>query len=118
MCGRDNALLSESKDSQEGFVDTPLLLGAEVTNKFGESACVDRPDLFDEHSGCRAEQIDFRAERCGPRARGCGCDEHHRPRQQLVSLDDHSVTTAVLLMTSTAHGAKLIHVTPEHACSP
>ena len=87
-------------------------------DEFAKSAGVDCSDLFNEHPGCVAEQIDLWAERGGPCSRGRGRDEYNRSRQQLVGLDDHSVATAVLLMATAAKRTKFVHVTPEHACSP
>jgi hypothetical protein len=110
--------LAKTENGEESFVDTPLLLGADMTDEVAKSAGVDCADLLDEHSGCLAEQIDLWAERGGPCTRGCGREEYHRSRQQLVGLDDHCVATAVLLMARAAKRAKLVHVTPEHACSP
>ena len=118
FAGRHQEELAKIEDCEESFVDTPLLLGADVIDEFAKSAGIDCPDLLDEHPGCIAEQIDLRAERGRPCARGCGRDEYNRSRQQLVGLDYYSVATALLLMATAAKRTKLVHVTPEHACSP
>jgi len=110
--------LAKTEDGEESFVDAPLLLRANVADELAQSACVDCPDLFDEHPGCLAEQIYLRAERGSTRTRGCGRNEDHRPWQELVSLNDNSITATVLLMTSATGRTKLVDVTPEHACSP
>jgi hypothetical protein len=114
----DTMELAKTEDGEESFVDAPLLLGAHVADQIAESAGVDRPDLFDEHPGCLAQQIDLWAEGGSTGTRGCGRHEHHRPREELVGLDDYSVTATMLLMTSTAGRTKLVDITPEHACSP
>jgi hypothetical protein len=110
--------LAKTEDGEKSFVNTPLLLWANVTHEFAKSPCVDCPDLFDQHSGCLAEQIYFRAKRGSSGTGGCGRDEHHRSWQELVGLDDNPVTATVLLMTSATGRAELVDVTPEHACSP
>jgi hypothetical protein len=111
--------LAKTEDGDESFVDAPLLVWSHVTDQFAESAGVYCSDLFDEHSRYFAEQIDLRPERGGTGTRGRGRDEHHRPWQELVGLNDDSVTATVLLMmTSDTGRTKLVDVTAEHACSP
>ena len=110
--------LAEAEDGKESLVDAPLLFWADVSDEFAKSGGVDCPDLFDEHPGCLAEQINLWPERGGLCTRGRGRDQCHRSRQQLVGLDNHSVATAALLMTSAAKSAELEHVTPEHARAP
>jgi hypothetical protein len=112
------AELAKTENGEQSFVDAPLLFWADVPDHFPESACVDNPYLFDEHSRCLPEQIDLWAERGGSGTPGSGRDEDDRPRQELVGLNDHSVSATALFMASAAGRAKLIHVTPEHACSP
>jgi hypothetical protein len=110
--------LAQTEDGEKSLVDTPLLLWANLTDEFAESACVDCPDLFDENPGCFAEQVYLRAERGRAGTRRGGRDEDHRPWQELVGLDDNSVTATALLMTTAMGRTKLVDVTPEHACSP
>lgn len=110
--------LAKTEDCEESFVDAPLVLGADMADEIAKSAGVDRSDLFDEHSGCLAEQVDLRAERGSTGTGGCGRDEHHGSRQQLVGLDDYSVAATVLLMTSATGRTKFVDVTPKHAGSP
>ena len=47
--------LAKTEDGEEIFVDASPLCGANMTDEFAQSACVDRADLFDEHSGWLAE---------------------------------------------------------------
>jgi hypothetical protein len=116
--GRHRPELAKTRNGEQSFVDAPLLFWADVSDHFPESACVDCPDLFDEHSRCLPEQIDLRAERGGTGTRGSGRDEDYRPRKELVGLNDHSVSATMLFMASAAGRAELVYVTPEHACSP
>jgi len=68
---------AKTQDGEEGFVDAPLLFRADVADEFAKSACVDGPDLFDEHSSWLSEQFDLRAERGSPCAGGCRSDKYH-----------------------------------------
>src|SRR5262249_3950077 len=99
--------LAEAEDSHQGLVDTPQLLRAHPANECTESADVDGTDLLDQDAGGLAEQLDLRAERCRPRAARCRRDQHHRARQQLVGLDDHTIAPALLLVTGPAWQAEL-----------
>ncbi len=81
-------------------------------------AGVDSANLLNEDTCRLAQEVDLRTERGGPRAVRCRCYEHYRAGQQLVRLDDHPVSAALLLVTCPARRPELVNVTPEHACSP
>jgi len=110
--------LSEAKDGEECLVDAPLLFRTYSPDQVAESRGIDCSNLFDEDPGRLAEQVDLGAERGATCAQRCRRNEHDRPGEQLIGLDDHPVPATLLLMASAARGAKLVDVTPEHACSP
>jgi hypothetical protein len=111
-------LLPETENGQQSFVDAPLLLRTDPADKVSQAAGVDSADLLDKDAAGLTEQVNLRTERRGPCVVRCRSYEYDRARQQLVRLHDHAVSAALLLMTSSAWGAELVNVTPEHACSP
>lgn len=110
--------LVQSEDGSECFVDTPLLLGTHPAHQFTEPSGVYRADLLHEDAGARAKHLDLGTEGCWPGTAGCRRDQHDRPGQQLVGLNDHSVPTATLLVAGSSGRTELVDVTPQHACSP
>lgn len=59
-------LLPEPKNSQQSFVDAPLLLGSDPADEVSEAAGVDCANLLDKDATGLTEQVDLRAERCRP----------------------------------------------------
>jgi len=65
--------LTQTEDSQQGFIDAPLLFGADTAQEFAQAAGVDGPDLLHEDASRLAEEVDLRPEGCWARAvRGRG----------------------------------------------
>lgn len=111
-------VLAEAENSQQSLVDAPLLLWTNTADKVAQAAGVDSANLLHEDTGRLAQEVDLRTEGGSPRAVRCGRYEYYRAGQQLVCLDDHPISAALLLVTRSTRGAELVNVTPEHACSP
>lgn len=75
--GHTQMALAETQDGRQGFVDTPLLFGSDVTDQIAKPIRVDGTNLLDQHPGDLAEQIDFGAERRGPGTVRRGRDKYH-----------------------------------------
>jgi hypothetical protein len=112
------ARLLEAENGHERFIDSPLLLRANPAHKVSDPAGVDSSKLLNQDSGCLTQQVNLRAKRGGSGAVRRRGNEHYGAGQQLVCLDDHAVSTALLLVTSSAWRPELVNVTPKHACSP
>src|SRR6266487_2252719 len=107
--------LSEPEDGHHGLVDAPLLLRGHPAHQVTEPPSVHGSDLLNQDAGGLAEQFDLGTERGRPGAAGCWRDQHHRAWQELVGFDDHSIASALLLVTAPAWQAELVDVTPQHA---
>ena len=108
----------QSEDRQQGFIDTPLVHGAEVADELAEATCVDSTELLDEHPGGFVVHLDLGTKRCGPRAPGGRSDNHDRAGQDLVCLDDNPISVPVLLMTEALRKLESVDVTAKHAVTP
>jgi hypothetical protein len=107
--------LAQSKDGHESLVDAPLLLRAHPAHKLAEPGDVDRADLLNQDAGGLPEQVDLWPERCLPGVAGRWRDQYHRARQEFVGLDDHAISSAVLIVADAAWHAELVNITPLHA---
>jgi hypothetical protein len=107
--------LAEPKDGHQGLIDAPLLLRAHSAHEFTKPSCIHGADLLNQDSDGLSEQLDLGAERCWLGAAGRGRNQHHRAWQELVGLNDHSIASALLLVTGPARKAKLVDITPQHA---
>ena len=114
----DSVLLPEAENGQQSLVDAPLLLWSHPAHKVAQAACVDCANLLHEDAGDLAQQVDLRPERRGSCAARCRGYEHYRAGQQLVGLDDYTVSAAMLRTTRSACKAERVNVTAEHACAP
>jgi hypothetical protein len=93
------ALMSvEPEHREQCFVDAPKLLRAQVAHPLAESLRIDGTDLFDEHTGSHALDVDLRSERRGAGAARGGRDKDHRAGQELVGLHDDSEAVSVLFV--------------------
>src|SRR5215813_3786236 len=107
--------LAEPEDGHQGLIDTPLLLRAHPAHEFTQPCCVDGTDLLNQDTGGLTKQPDLRAERCWLGAARRWRNQHHRARQELVGLNDHTIASALLLVTGPAREAEFVDVTPQHA---
>lgn len=113
-----DGLLAETENSHKGFVDSPLLLGADPAYQVPETPGVDRAHLLDENSCDLIEYMDLWAERGGSGTARCRRNKHNGPGQEFVGLDYHAKSSPLLLVTLTARHPELMDVTPEHEGSP
>ena len=86
----------QPKVRRQCFVDTPDLLGVEMTASASESLRVDRADLFDENSRGLALDLDLGSEGGGTRSSPCGRDDHDGSWQELIGRHDDGEAIAVL----------------------
>src|SRR5215831_6495978 len=107
--------LAEPKDGHQGLIDTPLLLRAHPAHEFTKPSGVDGTDLLNQDAGGLAEQVDLGAERCRLSTARRRRNQHNRARQEFVGLNDHAISSALLLVTGPARQAELVDVTPQHA---
>ena len=107
--------LPQPEDGHQGLVDAPLLVRGHPAYQVTEPPSVHGSDLLNQDAGGLAEQLDLGAERGRSCAARCRRDQHHRTWQELIGLDDHSIASAVLLVTGPAWQAELVNVTPQHA---
>jgi hypothetical protein len=107
--------LAEPKDGHQGLIDTPLLLRAYPAHEFTKPSCIHGADLLNQDTGGLTKQLDLGAERCRLGAARRWRNQHHRARQELVSLNDHAVAPTLLLVTGPTRKAELVDVTPQHA---
>jgi hypothetical protein len=107
--------LAEPKDGHQGLIDTPLLLRAHPAHEFAKPSRVDGAELFNQDTGGLAEQLDLGAERGRLGAARRWRNQHHRAWQEFVGLNDHTMASALLLVTGPAREAEFVDVTPRHA---
>jgi len=111
-------LLAETENSQKGFIDSPLLFGADSAYQASETSGVDRAYLLDENPCDLAEYVDLWAERGGSGTARCRRNQHNGPGQEFVGLDYDAKALPLLFVTLTARHAEFMDVTPEHEGSP
>ena len=111
-------MLAETENSQKGFVDSPLLLGADPAYQVSETPGVDRAHLLDENPCDLIEYVDLRAERGGSGTARCRRNKHDGPGQEFVGLDYDAKSSPLLFVTLTARHPEFMDVTPEHEGSP
>ena len=107
--------LAEPKDGHQGLIDTPLLLRVHPAHEFTKPPGIDGTDLLNQDAGGLAEQVDLWAERCRLSTARRWRNQHNRAWQKLVGLNDHAISSALLLVTGPAREAELVDVTPQHA---
>lgn len=110
--------LPEAEDRQQGVVDSPELLATDVACQVTQPSHIHGTDLFDEHAGHLAGDVDLWPERRRASAARCRSDQNDRAGKQLVGLDDHAVSISVLLVANAAGKREPVHVTSEHAMPP
>ena len=113
-----DGLLAETENSQKGFVDSPLLLGADPAYQVSETPGVDRAHLLDEHPRGLIEYVDLWAERGGSGTARCRRNKHNGPGQEFVGLDHDAKSSPLLFVPLTARHPEFMDVTPEHEGSP
>jgi hypothetical protein len=67
----------EAENGQQSFIDAPLLLRTDPSDKVSKAARIDCADLLDEDAGALTEEVYLRAERRGPCAVRCRSYEDH-----------------------------------------
>ena len=76
----------------------------EVPGELSQAALVHRADLLHQDPGCLPAYVSLRAERCRSSAPRSWGHDHNGSGQELVSLDDNSVTVAVLFLPNAQLG--------------
>src|ERR1700736_2457165 len=89
-----------------------------MSSEFAQSAGIYGSDLLNQHSGGLTGDFSFGAERCGSSASGGWGNNDHGSGQELVGLDDHTVTVSVLLVTYALGNLESVDVTAEHVVLP
>jgi hypothetical protein len=74
----------QPEDGENGSIDSPLLLGAEMPCKIAESIDVDGSHLLDQDSGFSATDLDLRSERCAASTGRRGRDQNHRSGEERI----------------------------------
>jgi hypothetical protein len=108
----------QAENREDGSINAPLLLGAEMAGQVSKPADVDGAHLFHQDLGFDAFDLDLGSEGRSSCTHRRGCDQNHRPGEERVRLDDNAISFSKLLMPNAPGKSKTEDVTPAHAGSP
>jgi hypothetical protein len=98
------------ENERECVVNCPLLLCGEPSGELREAPDINSAQLFDQHAGRLASDLDLWSESrwcCAPRR---WRDDRGRQPEQLIGLDDHAVARPGLLASAADWEANAVHL--------
>lgn len=107
----------EPEDCEQGILDRPHFVDCERTHRLSQPLHVNRTNLLNEHTRRFARDVDLGSERCGLCAPRRWSNDHYCARQQLIGLQDNSVSHAVLFVPDPFGHAKPVDVTTLQPCA-
>jgi hypothetical protein len=108
----------KTEDGDKRVVDSPHLLGGEVTHQLAEATAVDGTNLFDQHTGALAHDLRLGSERRWSGTPRRGSHDHDRAGKEFVGLHDNAEPVTVLLVAGFPRRPEAVDVTAEHEAVP